>query len=55
MNLNQKLIISGFAFLLSGVIAALSQSNVTYILGGLGLFFVLLGCFATQEKNEEEK
>lgn len=49
----QKLIVGGLALLLFGVIAALNQSVLSYISGGLGLFFVLLACFAGEEKGEE--
>lgn len=44
-SFNQKLIISGFALLLFGILLALVPSFFGYISGGLGLFFVLLGCF----------
>ena len=49
----QKLVVGGFALLLFGVIAALNKSALSYISGGLGLFFVLLACFAGEEKSEE--
>lgn len=44
--LNIKLIISGVALLLFGIIiAVMSKNPVSYIIGGLGLFFAVIGCF----------
>lgn len=44
MSFNRKSIVSGFALLLFGIIAAINQSFLSYISGGLGLFIVLAGC-----------
>lgn len=55
-NYNQKLVVSGIALLLFGIIiAVMSNSALSYVFGGLGLFFVILGCFAKERQNENEQ
>jgi len=49
MNYNQKLIVSGFALLLFGIITVLAQSQLTFIFGVLGLFFGIIGCFVNEK------
>jgi|GEM_PF-851691 len=52
----QNLIASGIALLLFGIIVAIvSQSVLSYVIGGLGLFFVIIGCFAEAEEGEDEE
>ncbi len=51
---NAKLIICGMALLLFGIIIALvNKSPMAYILGGLGLFFVAVGCFAKDDSSSK--
>ena len=49
MSYNKKIIITGFALILSAI--ALKQSDFSIILVGLGLVFVIAGCFC---KDKEE-
>lgn len=49
---NIERIITGMAILIFAmIIAIVSQSEVAYIVGGLGLFFVILGCFTENKAN----
>lgn len=49
---NTKLIICGMALLLFGIIIAfVSKSPMAYLIGGLGLFFVIVGCFGKDDSN----
>ena len=51
---NIRLIISGFALLLFGIIIAITaRSNFSYIPGGLGLFFIIASCIVKDEKGEK--
>ncbi|MGI6585499.1 MAG: hypothetical protein GX301_05205 [Gracilibacteraceae bacterium] len=49
---NTKLIICGMALLLFGIIMAItSKPPMAYIIGGLGLFFVVVGCFVEDDSG----
>ena len=51
-----KLIICGIALLLFGIIIAIiDKSPFAYIIGGLGLFFVFVGCFTKDDFNNKTK
>lgn len=58
---NIRLIICGFALLLFGIIIAIAGStssipwgsNYAYILGGLGLFLVIISCSVKDVKGEK--
>lgn len=51
-NFNQKIIVTGIALLLFGIILAIeNQSAISYIFGGLGLFFAVIGCFAKENEK----
>lgn len=51
---NIRLIISGFALMLFGVIIAINGSSTfSYIPGGLGLFFVIVGCAVKDASGEK--
>ena len=55
MNYNRKLMISGFALLLFAIlIAVMSGALLSYIVGGLGLCFVLFGCYAEGSGERKE-
>lgn len=54
-NHNQKLVISGMGLLLFAiVIAVVSESMNAYAVGGIGLFFVIGGCFVSEEEEKKE-
>lgn len=46
MSYNKKIIITGFALILSAI--AIKQSDFSIILVGLGLIFVVAGCFGKE-------
>jgi hypothetical protein len=48
---NTKLIICGIALLLFGIIVVVSNPPMAYIIGGLGLFFVVVGCFVKDDSG----
>ena len=49
---NTRLIICGVALLLFGIIMAItSNPQRAYIIGGLGLFFVVVGCFVKDDSD----
>ena len=49
---NTRLIICGVALLLLGIImASTSNPPMAYIIGGLGLFFVVVGCFVKDDSS----
>jgi len=51
---NLRLIISGFALLLFGIVIALvDKSSFSYLSGGLGLFLVIVSCSVKDEKDEK--
>lgn len=53
-SLNIKLIISGMALLLFGIIIAImSKHPASYVVGGLGLVFVL-GCLFIEEDSDSD-
>lgn len=55
-SFNIKIIICGMALLLFGIIIAImSKDSVSYIAGGLGLFFVVVGCFTKDDFNDKTK
>jgi TRAP-type mannitol/chloroaromatic compound transport system permease large subunit len=55
-SFNIKVIISGMALLLFGIIIAIMSKNpVAYVIGGLGLLFVFTGCFAKDDYNSKTK
>lgn len=55
-SFNIKLIISGMALLLFGIIIAIMSKNlISYVAGGLGLFFVVVGCFGKDDSNTKTK
>ena len=55
MNIpNIRLVISGFALILFGILIALvNNSSFSYIPGGLGLFFIIAACSIKDDKNEK--
>ena len=54
-NFVQKLIVSGGALLLFGILLALTGENaLAYVFGGLGLFLALVGCFASKDQDEND-
>lgn len=47
----QKLIVSGMALLLFGImVAIMSRSVISYIIGGLGLVFVACACLTKESE-----
>lgn len=52
-DLNQRLIVGGVALLLFGIILAITEENpLAYVVGGLGLFLSLVGCFAPKDQDD---
>ncbi len=50
-KINLKLVLCGMALLLFSIaVGIVSASVLVYILGGLGLFLVVLGCFENNIK-----
>lgn len=55
-SFNTKIIICGMALLLFGIIIAIMNKDpISYIAGGLGLFFVVAGCFGKDDLNDKTK
>lgn len=55
-NFNHKLIVGGFALILFGLLLALTGDKVlTYIIGGLGLFLSLVGCFVPDDQERDNR
>jgi hypothetical protein len=53
---SRKLIVSGFALLLFGILLALNGAvSFSYVSGGLGLLFALIGCFGANEQEDQAK
>ncbi|TYP48694.1 hypothetical protein [Thermosediminibacter litoriperuensis] len=49
---NIKLIICGMALLLFGIIIAIISKNpIAYLFGGLGLYFIIVGCVAKDDST----
>ena len=47
----ENLVISGVALLLLGILlAVLTRSPISWIIGGLGLAFAMISCFTEDEK-----
>lgn len=52
-DFNQRIILGGIALLLFGLILAVTKTDVlAYIVGGLGLFLSLVGCFAPEGQGD---
>lgn len=55
-NFNTKIFISGIALLLFGIIVAImSKDPISYVIGGLGLLFVVAGCVTKEDVNSVTK
>jgi hypothetical protein len=55
-SFNIKVIIFGIVLLLFGIIIAIMSKNpISYVIGGLGLLFVVTGCFTKENFNSETK